>query len=523
MNRSVARDDRGFLVVQGLEKRFGGVHALRGVDIDIRAGEVHGLVGANGAGKSTLIRILAGVEAPDRGAIRIDGEPVEIGSPHRATDLGLSFIHQELNLVPQLSALQNIMLGARKPSRLGLLDWSRIRAEVAPVAASVGIDFEIDVKVATLTTAQRWLVSICRALVRRARLIVMDEPTASLSAHEADNLFRIVRNLRADGIAVLYVSHRLDEVLDLCDRVTAFRDGSLVMQESKAGLTRRRLIEAIVGGAEAQAIAPVPASFVGEPILQATGLVRLPAVRGVDFTLHRGEVLGFAGLVGAGRTELIRLVYGADRLRAGSMVLKGRPFAPRSPRHAVAAGIGLVPEERRSEGLILSQSVTFNLALPSNGRFTMKPLPFLGMKKRTAWARALAGRMTVKTPSVDTPVQRLSGGNQQKVVIGRWVDRALDILVLDEPSRGVDIGARGEIHRMIRALAAAGLAVIVVSSESEELPGLCDRVLVMAEGRIVETLRGTAITREAIVRASYQHFHDDTSHDDTSHDERAPA
>ncbi len=494
-----------FLQVIGIEKHFGGVRALRGVELAVRGGEVHGLVGANGAGKSTLIRILAGVEAPDAGTIRLDGEAITIGSPHRATELGLSFIHQELNLVTQLTALENIVLGAKKPARFGLIDWARIRAEVEPVAATVGIDFPLDTKVAALSTARRWLVSICRALLGRARLIVMDEPTASLSAPEAENLFRIVRKLQRDGIATLYVSHRLDEILELCDRVTAFRDGSLVAEISRGDLSRVRLIESIVGAAAGSEAPPVISPIAGKPVLQATGLTRWPMVRGVDFTLHRGEVLGFAGLVGAGRSELLRLVYGADRPHAGTMTLGERTFAPKSPRDAVRAGVGLVPEERRSEGLILSRSVTYNMALPSNARFARSPLPTLDIGRRTRWAKDVAARMQVKTPSVDTPVQQLSGGNQQKVVIGRWIDRNLRVLILDEPSRGVDIGARGEIHRMIRSLAAQGLSVIVVSSEPEELPGLCDRVLVMAEGRIVESLAGVALTRDAIIRASYKH------------------
>ncbi len=495
-----------FLVLSGLAKRFGGVQALRGVDLDIRAGEVHGLVGANGAGKSTLIRILAGVFAPDSGTITLDGQVVTIATPHQATDLGLGFIHQDLNLVTQLTGLENIMLGVPKPTRLGLIDWKTIRTDAAATVARVGIDFSLDAKVATLSTAQQWLVSICRALMRKARLIVMDEPTASLSAHEAGNLFRIVRQLRQEGIAILYVSHRLDEILDLCDRVTAFRDGTRVMHSERAALTRANLVEAIVGGSLAPA-SSLPAAAIAEnqPVLTATALARLPMVRGVDFVLRRGEVLGFAGLVGAGRSELMRLIYGADRPHGGSMVLAGSPFSPRTPRDAVKAGIGLVPEERRSEGLVLNRSVAFNMALPSNRRFALAPLPLLSRARRDRWAMSTAARVLVKTPSVGTPVQRLSGGNQQKVVIGRWIDRDLKILILDEPSRGVDIGARGEIHRLIRSLAAGGLAVIVVSSEAEELPGLCDRVLVMAEGRIVECLESAAISRDAIVAASYKH------------------
>ena len=498
--------DGPFLLIEDIAKSYGGVQALKGVSLSLRPGEVHGLVGANGAGKSTLIRVLAGLAQPDRGRIVVDGRPVTIGSPHRATELGMNFIHQELAFVPGMTVVQNIMLGLPKKTRFGMIDWRAIARDVAPIAAQVGITAPLFATVKGLPPAENWLINICRALIRKARLIVMDEPTASLSAHEAGNLFRIVRQLRQEGIAILYVSHRLDEILDLCDRVTAFRDGARVMHSERAALTRAGLVEAIVGGSLSQASAlPIAAVAQDEPVLAVTALARRPMVRGVDFVLRRREVLGFAGLVGAGRSELMRLIYGVDRPHGGSMVLAGSPFAPRTPRDAVKAGIGLVPEERRSEGLVLNRSVAFNMALPSNRRFALSPLPLLSGSRRDRWARSTAARVLVKTPSVGTPVQRLSGGNQQKVVIGRWIDRDLKILILDEPSRGVDIGARGEIHRLIRSLAAQGLAVIVVSSEAEELPGLCDRVLVMAEGRIVECLEGPAITRDAIVAASYKH------------------
>ncbi len=500
-------DPPPLLEVSGLEKSFGGVRALRDVRLDVRAGEVHGLVGANGAGKSTLIRTLAGLEKPDRGRIRIDGEAVEIPTPQRAAELGFGFIHQELNLVASMTGLQNVMLGLPKPLRLGTVDWRAVRATVAPVARRVGIVFPLDARVAVLSTAQRWLLSICRALMQRVRLIVMDEPTASLSAHEAENLFRIVRQLRDDGVAVLYVSHRLGEILDLCDRVTALRDGANVLRAGRSALTRQVLVDAIVGGSGATGLPArlAPRDGTAGSILAVDRLVRWPAVRGVTFSLRRGEVLGLTGLVGAGRSELVRLIYGADRPHAGAMTLDGDRFSPRTPRDAVRSGIGLVPEERRSEGLVLGRGIAFNMALPANGRFARTTLPTLSFRRRTRWAEGLAERLGIRAATVEAPVRGLSGGNQQKVVIGRWIDRDLRILILDEPSRGVDIGARGEIHRLIRELASGGLSVIVVSSEAEELPGLCDRVLVMAEGVIAGEFEGDAIARDALVAASYRH------------------
>ncbi|HVZ01608.1 MAG TPA: sugar ABC transporter ATP-binding protein [Dongiaceae bacterium] len=501
-----AAPDAPFIEVRGLAKHFGGVQALAGVDIDIRAGEVHGLVGANGAGKSTLIKLLAGLQQPDAGTIVIDGKPTVVETPERATSLGLSFIHQELHLVPQLNVLENIMLGAPKPTRFGMVDWRRLAAEVKPIAAKVGIAFPLDREIARLSTAEKWLISICRALVRKCRLMVMDEPTASLSAAEAERLFQIVRDLAASGIAVLYVSHRLDEILDLCDRVTAFRDGRRVLQLERGDLTRRALVESIVGGAAPEALTASDTVLKRDVIFRVQGLRRLPMVKNVGFDLHRGEVLGLAGLVGAGRSETVRMIFGADRPHGGTMTLDGAAFAPRSPVEAMQAGIGLVPEERRSEGLILEKSVAFNIGLTNLKALELSPLlPLLKMGRRTSQAESLVKRLLVKTPSTAIPVGRLSGGNQQKVALAKWLARELKILILDEPSRGVDVGARAEIHRIIRDLAEHGLSTIVISSDAEELPGLCDRVLVMSEGVVAAELKGTGATREAILHASYAH------------------
>jgi ribose transport system ATP-binding protein len=498
--------DTPFIEARGLAKHFGGVQALAGVDIDIRAGEVHGLVGANGAGKSTLIKILAGLQKPDTGRILIDGNPVEIETPQQATALGLGFVHQELHLVPQLNVLENIMLGSPKPTRLGMVDWRRVAAAVKPIAARLGIAFPLEAEVTRLSTAEKWLVSIARALVRKCRMMVMDEPTASLSEAESRRLFQIVRDLSADGIAVLYVSHRLDEILDLCDRVTAFRDGRRVLELEGEALTRKALVRAIVGGEAPEALVAPDAPISREVVFRAEGLRRLPMVKNVGFDLHRGEVLGLAGLVGAGRSETARMIFGADRPHGGTMLLDGKPYRPRSPVDAMEVGLGLVPEERRSEGLILEKSLAFNIGLTNLEALQVsRLLPLLRMGRRTSQAEALVRRLLVKTPSTAVPVGRLSGGNQQKVAIAKWLARSLKILILDEPSRGVDVGARAEIHRIIRDLAAEGLSSIVISSDAEELPGLCDRVLVMCEGVIAAELVGGGITREAILHASYAH------------------
>jgi ribose transport system ATP-binding protein/rhamnose transport system ATP-binding protein len=492
-----------FLVAKGIAKSYGGAHALKGVSLTLDAGQVHGLVGANGAGKSTLIRILAGLAHADAGEVLVDGNAVSIATPAQATDLGMNFIHQELAFIPGMTVLENIMLGLPKKSRFGMVDWKAIARDVEPVARRVGITAPLSAEVKDLSTAENWLINICRALIRKARLIVMDEPTASLSAVESEKLFAIIEDLRNSGVAILYVSHRLDEILRLCHRVTVFRDGNSVAVIEKHELTRPRLVEAIVGGA-VESISRSTDYVRKETVLSVKAMTRLPMVRQVSFELHRGEVLGIGGLVGAGRSELVRLIYGADRLDSGTMMFEAKPFAPKTPAQAVKAGLGLVPEERRADGLLLTKSVAFNLQLANLMNIIRSPaLPLIDYKRRESLSAQVVRDLAVKTQSIETPVGLLSGGNQQKVVIGRWLLRAPKILILDEPTRGVDIGARADIHRLIRSLAARGMAVIVVSSEPDELPDLCDRVLVMAEGRVVRELTGTNITRNAVVEASY--------------------
>jgi ribose transport system ATP-binding protein len=496
-----------FVRVVELQKHYGGAFALKGVDIDLREGEVHGLIGANGAGKSTLIRVLAGVVQPDAGRIEVEGQPVAIAGPQEAGRLGLSFIHQELNLVPQFNALQNITLGLPKPTRFGLVDWRATRRQAEKVAAQIGIGFRLESPTARLSVADRSLVTIAKALMRRARLIVMDEPTASLSAKEAERLFKVIRDLKGDGVGILYVSHRLDEILQLSDRVTAFRDGRRVMQAPRPGLTRAALVGAIVGDRMSEPATAAPAARpAGDVALSVRDLRRGQTVRGVSFDLHEGEVVALAGLVGAGRTETVRLLFGADQPDAGEIRLRGKDFRPRSPADAVRAGVALVPEERRAQGLILGLSVSLNANLASLGGASPLPgLPFFSPALADRRSKAIGERLRIKHPGLRSPVQALSGGNQQKVVIGKWLLNDPTLLMLDEPSRGVDVGARGEIHRIIRELNHAGVAVLLVSSDIEELPGLCDRVLVMVEGRIAGELQGSAITRDAILHLCYSH------------------
>jgi ribose transport system ATP-binding protein len=493
-----------FVSANGLQKSFGGAQALNGVSLSILPGEVHGLVGANGAGKSTFIRILAGLVQPDAGELRVDGAPFIAADPHRANDLGMSFIHQELAFVPGMTVLENIMLGLPKRTRFGFVDWPSIARDVRPIADRVGVKAALSANVKGLSTAENWLINITRALVRKARLIVMDEPTAALSAGESERLFAIIRDLQNSGVAVLYVSHRLDEILALCQRVTVFRDGQSVAELAGAALDRRSLVKAIVGRSIESVRKAAPSSVGGPVVLSVRGLGRAPKVKDVSLDLVQGEVLGLGGLVGAGRSELARLIYGADSPDRGTMMLKGRPFLPSSPSAAVKAGIGFVPEERRTEGLVLSKSVAFNLGLANLRSLVFSPaVPLLSGRRVKEMAERAISDLSIKTPNIELAVGRLSGGNQQKVVIGRWLRSDLKVLILDEPTRGVDVGARAEIHRIVRELAARGMACLVISSEPEELPDLCDRVLVMVEGRVVKELGGEAVTRNAIIAASY--------------------
>ncbi len=491
--------------VRGLTKRYLGVQALRGVDLSVAPGEIYGLVGANGAGKSTLIRILAGVIHPDGGEILVDGQPVTIDGPLQASALGLSFIHQELSLIPRFSAIQNIMLGLPKASRFGIVQGKALYETAREAADRVGIDFPLTVPVETRSVAERWLVAIARALVRKARLVAMDEPTASLSIAESQRLFKIVRDLAQAGTSVIYVTHRLDEILQLCSRVTVLKDGAVVTTMSREGASREVLVRAIVGQ---EPVIPQSAGTSSRPgerpvVLRVTELRRPPAVQGVSFELFEGEVLGIAGLVGSGRSETARLLFGADGTVGGSMELDGQPYAPSSTSAAVRRGFALVPEERRSQGLFLDKTTGFNLNITSLSalRFSAA-LPLISPARSRKRAVEIIKSLGVTPSSPDVPVRAMSGGNQQKVVMGKWLRRPVRVLVLDEPTRGVDVGARAEIHRIIRQLADDGRGVIVISSEFEELLG-CDRVIVLSEGRVVGVLPGPGVTEGAILKLCY--------------------
>ncbi len=494
------------LKITGLSKSFGGVQALRSVDLEVFPGQVYGLIGSNGAGKSTLIKILSGDIQRDAGDIFWQGAPLTVDNPQEAYSQGLNFIHQELGLIPKFTILQNLTLGIKKAGRFGLIDWRATRRQVRAVVEKVGIKHPLNTIVERLSVADQWLVSIAHALMHSCKLISMDEPTASLSAEESETLFNVIKDLTDEGVAVLYVSHRLDEILRFCDRISVFKDGKCVLATDRQNATKQMLIDAIVGKSLEQA-APLPqAENSGRPaLLEAKNLTYSDKVRNVSFIVHKGEVLGIGGLVGSGRTELANLLFGVEQPDAGTMILAGAPYAPKDPAQAIACGIGLVPEERRSQGLILKDSIDFNISITNLRALRLaKAIPFINMAKSAAMSQSIVTRLGIKAPSIRTPIIDLSGGNQQKVVIGKWLNRNLKILILDEPSRGVDVGARAEIHKKIRELANEGMGIIVISSDNEELPLLCDRVMVMSYGCKTAMLADKEISKEAILVKSYE-------------------
>jgi ABC-type branched-subunit amino acid transport system ATPase component len=488
------------LAMEGISKTYPGVQALSDVSLELARGEVLALLGENGAGKSTLMKILGGAVRPDAGRIVIDGVERPIRSPHDALRAGVAVIHQEFNLVPGLGAADNIFLGqeiARGPAGLGWIDRRAQRRRAESLLARLGADFDADTPCRSLSVARQQLVEIAKALAAGARILVMDEPSAALTRPEVTALHGVIRELKGEGTGIVYVSHRLEEIAAVCDRVAVLRDGRTVGGAAVAEVDRGDLIRMMVGRDLVEEF-PRRTAPPGGVRLVVEGLARGAAVRGVSFEARGGEILALTGLVGSGRTEVLRLLFGADRKEAGTIRLDGTLVDPRSPRAAIAAGIGLLPEDRKLEGLVLGLSVRENFSLPSLARFSRG-----GIVRRAAEREAcgaFVADLRIKTPRQETAVRSLSGGNQQKVVLAKWLERRCEVLLFDEPTRGVDVGAKVEIYQLMNELAAAGKVVVMVSSDLPEVLGMADRILVMHDGRITGRIDDAAkATQESIM------------------------
>jgi len=485
-----------------IEKRFPGVHALRGARFDLRAGEVHALMGENGAGKSTLMKVLSGVYQPDGGQIEVGGQTVSIPSPRAAQALGIGIIHQELALMNDLTVAQNIFIGHEPRLRFGRLDEGKLDSDAAAIFAGMRIDMDPREPVAGMTIARQQMVEIAKALSARSRVLIMDEPTAALNGVEIDELFTIVRRLRAEGVGIVYISHKMDEIRRIADRVTVMRDGEFVGTVPAAETPLGTIISMMVGRALTDDPVQIP-DLSGAPVaLEVRGLSRGRAIRDVSFSLKKGEVLGLAGLMGAGRTEVARAIFGADPRDAGEIIVNGMPRQIRSPKDAVAAGIGYLSEDRKHFGLALGLDVRANIAMASLERFSDR-LGRLDEGRLGRIARDFIGKLGIRTPSDRQELRLLSGGNQQKVVVAKWLLRDCDILIFDEPTRGIDVGAKAEIYRLLTDLSAAGKAIIVISSELPEVLRLSHRIAVMCEGRLTGILPGGA-SQEDIMRLATQ-------------------
>jgi ribose transport system ATP-binding protein len=490
--RPAGRDD--LLALSQITKSFPGVRALRDVGMAVGRGQVHALLGENGAGKSTLLKILGGTLRPDSGSVRIDGLPVHIDSPSAARRSGIMMIQQELQQVPELDVTQNLFLGTPMTA-MGV--WNRrreMRERARTVLSRLGADIDVTAPIKTLSVAKRQLVEIGRALIGKARVIAMDEPTSSLTPAEVDQLARVIRELAADGVAIVYVSHRLEEVFELCDSATILRDGHHVADVALADVTYADVVRHMVGRDLEQ---HASTSHAGpEVLLSARDLRWGERVRGVSFDLHRGEILGVAGLVGAGRTELVELIAGIRRPSAGTISLRQRACRFAEPRAAIRAGIGMVPEDRKRHGIVPLLSILANTSLPKLGHYA--PYGLIRQRRRRSEVTAVATDVALRPMLLDRSIALFSGGNQQKAIIARWLNTDADILIFDEPTRGIDVGAKHEIHQLMESLTARGKAILMVSSEISEILRLADRVLVMRGGAAVALLDRQAMSDAAI-------------------------
>lgn len=491
--------DDYILRMENISKSFPGVKALQNVQLAVRKGTVHALMGENGAGKSTLMKILIGIYQPNSGSITFDGSPVEIPDTATALKLGISMIHQELSPVPYMSIAENIWLGREPLNRFGLIDKARMIADTRQLFEKLGINLKPTTLMKHITVANTQLVEIAKAISYNSNLIIMDEPTSAITEREVEHLFRMIRALKEQGVAVVYITHKMDEVFQVSDDITVFRDGKHIATVPAAQATRGSLISMMVGR-EMTDLFPKVKAAIGDVMLSVRNLSRLNHVHDVSFDLRRGEILGLAGLMGSGRTETIETIFGVARASAGDIYIRGKKVDIRHPQDAINHGMAMLTEDRKLTGIMSVLSVRDNMMIASLGKFARGGL--LDFRSINETGRQEQARLAIKTPNLNQLIKLLSGGNQQKVLISRWLLTSPDILFLDEPTRGIDVGAKAEIHRLIGKLAQEGKAIIMISSELPEVLGMSDRVLVMHEGRITGEFDRTEATQEAIMHAA---------------------
>lgn len=493
---------QSLLELRHVSKAFPGVQALNDVQFEMRAGEVHALLGENGAGKSTTIKIISGVYRPDTGELRFEGKPLQLSNPREAQALGIATIYQELSLYPELSVAENIFMGHAPRNRFGALDWGAMRRQAKAILESLNIyDMDVNRKVGTMTVGNRQRVEIAKALSLNARILIMDEPTAALSEADVLQLFELVRLLRERGVGIIYISHRMEEVFLLADRVTVLRDGQYVATKNVAETNADELISMMVGRT-IDNLFPKLETTIGAPVLEVENVVRKPLTKGVSLTVRAGEIVGLAGLVGSGRSELAQVIFGMTPAESGTIKINGKAVPIKSPGQAMKLGIAYVPEDRGTQGLVRQMRIRENVSLAVL-RGMVKG-PFIDRGEERSLARKTIDQLRIRAYSSEQTVNKLSGGNQQKIVVGKWLASQPKLLIMDEPTRGVDVGAKAEIHRLLSELAQQGLAILMISSELPEVLGMSDRVLVMREGRIVAEYSRADANQEVIAASMMQ-------------------
>ena len=487
------------LILDGITKRFPGVVALDNVRFDVRAGEVHALLGENGAGKSTLMKVLAGVYKAEEGHVYLDGDVCDPNNPLEAKHLGIVLIHQELSLVPEMTVAENIFLGSMPRKWPNRVDWGQLKSHTDQILQKLNSGFSATDKVGDLSIAKQQMVEIARALVFKPKVVVFDEPTASLTEHEKEVLFSIIRALRDQGVGIVYISHRMDEIFEISNRVTVLRDGAYRGTVTTAETDEDAITKLMIGRSLAS-VEKVEIGAPGEKLIELQSLTIDGLFHDVSFCVRRGEVVGLSGLVGAGRTEVGETLFGLRKPSSGTIILEGKPVTFASSTEAIAAGISLVPESRKEQGLVLGMSCRDNITLSVIDQVTRLGAFMNGVKETEIWNR-YHERLDIRTPSWSRPAGNLSGGNQQKIVIGKWLETKPKLLILDEPTRGIDVGSKSEIHNLIREFARSGYAVLVISSEMPEVIGVSDRILAMYDGRIVRELDAKTATEDELVQA----------------------